>query len=77
MHFGCDADLSVLLGRWLLVAEGLTLVCYDSQCSNISKSAKILFDEGASHRILRVLSVGSMREDGILAFAVHFFKHSL
>jgi len=77
MNFGRDATLSVLLGRWLLVAEGSTLVCYDSQCRNILESANALFDEGTGHRILRIFSVGSVRENGFLAFAVLLFKDSL
>lgn len=77
MSFGSDATFSVLLGRWLFVAEGSTLVCYDSQCSEIPMSAKTLFDEGGSRRILRVFSAGSAREDGILGFAVLLFSDSL
>ncbi|KAF8437624.1 hypothetical protein L210DRAFT_2337856 [Boletus edulis BED1] len=48
MSFGCDVTFSVLLGRWLLVAEGSTLACYDSRRSDIPNSVKTLFDDGAN-----------------------------
>ncbi|KAG6379536.1 hypothetical protein JVT61DRAFT_10033 [Boletus reticuloceps] len=76
MSFGCDVTFSVLLGRWLLVAEGSTLVCYDSRRSDIPNSVKTLFDDDANRPILRVFSVGSVGEDGVLAFAVLLFDDS-
>ena len=76
MSFGCDATLSVLLGRWLLVAEGSTLVCYDSRSSNIPESAWMLFDDAADRQILRIFSAGRMQEDGVFAFAVLLFSDS-
>ncbi|KAF8425741.1 hypothetical protein L210DRAFT_3219462 [Boletus edulis BED1] len=76
MRFGSDATVSVVFGRWLLVADESTLVCYDSQCSNILGSARTLLDTSSSRRIFRVFSAGSVREEGIQAFAVLIFKDS-
>ena len=60
-----------------LVAEGSTLICYDSQYSPILTSSEMLFHGGPSCRIARVFSVGSVRESGILASTVLLFKDSL
>lgn len=76
MAFSCDAALSVLLGRWLFVAEGSTLTCYDSYCNNVYESAVTLHNVG-DDRILRVFCVGRMEEDGIFAIAILLFENKL
>ncbi|KAF8550021.1 hypothetical protein OG21DRAFT_519475 [Imleria badia] len=70
----------VLLGRqWLLVAVGPGLVCFDSpqyRDIQVSAPAKALFDEYTGQHLARVFSAGSVREDGIITFAVLLFEDS-
>ncbi|KIJ63049.1 hypothetical protein HYDPIDRAFT_29742 [Hydnomerulius pinastri MD-312] len=73
-----DAGFSVILDRWILVAGGSNVLCYDSHSTALEESAKVLFNGGNGGRIQSIKSTWKVYSDGrVAAFAVIYVEREL
>ncbi|KIJ63052.1 hypothetical protein HYDPIDRAFT_29745 [Hydnomerulius pinastri MD-312] len=73
-----DAGFSVILDRWILVAGGSNVLCYDSHSTALEESAKVLINGGDGGRIQSIKSAWKAYADGrVAAFAAIYVEQEL